>query len=118
MQFGILTTMRNFIEFVREQGVVGLAIGFLLGGAVSSLVTALVNDIINPLVGLIFGATDSLAESQWVINSVAIRWGHFLTVLIDFVVIASVVYFGFKGLRLDTLDLPKNREKKDQKEKK
>ena len=45
----------GFIEFIREHGVVGLAIGFVLGGAVAKLVTALVTDIINPFVGLVLG---------------------------------------------------------------
>ena len=40
--------MRGFLNFIREQGVVGLAIGFILGGAISKLVAALVNDLINP----------------------------------------------------------------------
>ena len=41
--------MKGFLEFVREQGVVGLATGFILGGAVSKVVTSLVTDIINPV---------------------------------------------------------------------
>lgn len=101
--------MRSFLQFIREQGVVGLAIGFLLGGAVSGLVSALVNDIVNPIVGIVFGATDTMAEYEWVVNDVAIRWGHFMTVFLDFMIIAGVVYFGFKGLRLDKLDLPKKK---------
>ena len=44
--------MKGFLQFVREQGVVGLAIGFILGGAISKLVTALVDDIISPILGL------------------------------------------------------------------
>jgi len=39
----------GFIDFVREQGVVGLAVGFILGGAVSKVVSSLVKDIINSL---------------------------------------------------------------------
>jgi len=44
--------MAQFVDFIRKQGVAGLAIGFILGGAVSKVVTALIEDIINPLVGL------------------------------------------------------------------
>ncbi len=39
----------SFLNFIREQGVVGLAVGFILGGAVSQLVASLINDIVNPL---------------------------------------------------------------------
>lgn len=95
--------LSGFMTFIREQGVVGLAVGFILGGAVSGVVKSLVDDIINPLIGLILGSTDGLAEmSIGVINL-----GSFVSVLIDFVIIAAVVYFIFKGLGLDKVDLKK-----------
>ena len=43
----------GFIEFVRERGIVGLALGFVLGGAVQKFVTSFVNDIITPAIGII-----------------------------------------------------------------
>jgi large conductance mechanosensitive channel len=43
--------MKGFLNFIREQGVVGLAVGFILGGSVSKVVTSLVTDIINPVLG-------------------------------------------------------------------
>ena len=93
----------GFISFIREQGVVGFAIGFILGGAVSGVVKALVDDIINPLIGLAFGSINSL--SGWMIGPIAL--GAFISVLINFFILATVVYFIFKGLRLDRLDVPK-----------
>lgn len=96
--------MKGFIEFVRKQGVVGLAVGFILGGSVSKVVSAIVQDIINPLVGLLIGPTEGLAAASFQIGSATIMWGHFVGVAIDFMVIAAVVYFGVKGLRLDRLD--------------
>ena len=98
---------RGFIEFIRKQGVVGLAIGFILGGAVSKVVTALVTDIINPIIGGLFGMAKSLADASVSIGSTKILYGDFASVTIDFIIIAAVVYFGFKLLRLDKLDLPK-----------
>jgi len=95
--------MSGFIDFIRKQGVVGLAIGFLLGGAVSKLVSALVNDIINPLVGLILGKIGNLSNYALTIGSIKILWGDFVNALIDFIIIALVVYFGFKALHLDKL---------------
>jgi len=47
--------MKGFMNFLREQGVVGLAVGFILGGAVAKMVTALVTDLINPIIGLLMG---------------------------------------------------------------
>lgn len=100
--------MKGFIDFVREQGVVGLAVGFILGGAVSKVVTALVTDIINPLLGMILGTTNGLKTASFGIGSARILYGDLLSVLIDFLVIAIVVYYGVKMLKLDKLDKAKN----------
>lgn len=96
--------MKDFINFIRKQGVVGLAIGFILGGAVSKLVSALVNDIINPIIGLLLGKLGNLSSYFLEIGSVKILWGDFVSTLVDFIVIALVIYFGFKFLKLDQLD--------------
>lgn len=97
----------GFLEFVRKQGVVGLAVGFLLGGAVSKVVTALVTDIINPLVGMVLGSAEGLKAASWTVGDATIMWGDFAAVLVDFIIIAAVVYFGVKGLGLDKLDKAK-----------
>jgi len=95
--------MRGFIDFIREQGVVGLAVGFILGGAVSKLVSALVTDIINPLIGVAFGAVGGLKYASFSIGSAVFLYGDLISVLVDFIVIAVVVYFGLVALRLDKL---------------
>ena len=99
--------MRGFVNFIREQGVVGLAVGFLLGGAVSKLVTALINDLINPILGLILGAAGNLKDAYLPLGQARLMWGDFVATLIDFSVIAAVVYFGVRGLGLDKLDKKK-----------
>jgi len=99
--------MKDFLDFIREQGVVGLAVGFILGGAVSKVVSSLVEDIINPLLSIILGATGNLGTASLKIGVVSISYGHFLTVFVDFVVIAFVVYFIVKGLGIDKLDRKK-----------
>ncbi len=100
--------MTGFIDFVREQGVVGLAVGFILGGAVSKVVTAIVTDLINPLLGLALGAVSGLKEASFGIGSAKILYGDFLSVLIDFIVVALVVYFGVKMIGLNRLDKNKS----------
>ncbi len=95
--------MTGFIQFVREQGVVGLAIGFILGGAVGKVVTSLVTDVVNPLIGLIFGNVAGLAD----MSIGVVKLGSFISALIDFGIIAAVVYFVFKGLKIDRLDIKK-----------
>jgi len=99
--------MKGFIEFIREQGVVGLAVGFILGGAVSKLVSALVTDLINPLLGVALGAVGGLKTASLQIGSATFLYGDLIGVTIDFAVIALVVYFGVKLLRLDKLEKKK-----------
>jgi len=99
--------LTNFLAFVREQGVVGLAIGFMLGGAVTKLVAAFVQDIINPIVGIALGAADELGNAYIEIGSAKILWGHFTNAVIDFIIISLVVYIGVKILGLDRLDKKK-----------
>jgi len=96
--------MSEFIKFIRKQGVVGLAVGFILGGAVSKIVAALVEDIINPILGVMLGRAGTLATAALTLGPVEILWGHFITALIDFLVIALVVFYGVKVLHLDKLD--------------
>ena len=84
-----------------------MAVGFILGGAVSKVVAALVADIINPILGVALGAADGLKTASFAVGSAYILYGDLVSVVIDFVVIALVVYFGVKMLGLDKLDKPK-----------
>ena len=96
--------MKGFIDFIRKQGVVGLAVGFILGGAISKVVASIVADLINPLVGLILGSAGGLKEMTIKIGSAELLIGNFIATFIDFLVIALVVYYGIKALKLDKLD--------------
>jgi len=96
--------LKDFFDFIRKQGVISLAIGFILGGAITKLVTALVNDFINPIVGLFLGSVDGLKSASVKIGSAVILWGDFATVLIDFIIVSLVVYIGVKFFKLDRLD--------------
>jgi large conductance mechanosensitive channel len=99
--------MRGFLNFIREQGVVGLAIGFILGGAVSKVVAALVTDIINPLLGIALGAVGNLKDASLMIGSAKIMWGDLVSVVIDFIVVALVVYVGVEIIGVKNLDKKK-----------
>ncbi len=94
--------MRGFLDFVKEQGVIGLAVGFILGGAVAKLVTALVTDFINPLIGIVLGGLN-LKSFYTNVGGAKLMWGDLLSVLVDFLIVALVVYFGVKWLKLDSL---------------
>lgn len=97
--------MKEFIVFLRQQGVVGLAIGFILGGAVSKVVASLVGDIIQPLIGMIFGSKEGLQAMAWG----PVTLGNFLSVLLDFIIVAAVVYFIFKKFKIEKLDVAKQK---------
>jgi large conductance mechanosensitive channel len=96
--------LKAFVQFIREQGIVGIAIAFILGGAITKLVASLVADIIQPIIGLVFGSTDGLAALEYK----SITYGNFLVTLIDFLIVAAVVYWLFKALRLDKFDKKKD----------
>lgn len=93
--------MKGFINFIKEQGVMGLAVGFILGGAVSKVVASLVSDIINPFLGLLLGVAEGFQSMVIKIGPVEVLIGHFLVTLVDFTVIALVVYYGVKLLGLE-----------------
>lgn len=99
--------MKGFIEFIRTQGVVGLAVGFILGKAVSDVVGSIVTDLINPIIGIALGKLGDLSELSLHVLSAEITYGKFISILINFAIIAFVVYFGVKKLGLDKLDKPK-----------
>lgn len=100
--------MKGFVDFIREQGVIGLAVGFLLGGAVSKFVTAFITDLINPILGVILGMASGLKEAYFTIGTVKFMYGDFISSFIDFIIIALVVYFGVRALKLDRLDKKKS----------
>jgi large conductance mechanosensitive channel len=98
---------KGFIYFIREQGVVGLAVGFILGGSVSKVVSAIVTDLVTPFLGVILGAVGNLSDLYWQIGPAKIMWGDFVNNVINLIVIALVVYVGVKVFKLDRLDKKK-----------
>lgn len=106
MRAALKGTVTGFIDFIRERGVAGFAIGFILGGSVSKLVAAFTTDLINPLVGLVFNSAE-LRQASTTVAAVNFQWGDFIATLIDFLILAVVVYFLFKLLKLEGIDKKK-----------
>ncbi|MCR4325680.1 MAG: MscL family protein [Patescibacteria group bacterium] len=96
-------TVSGFLDFMRERGVAGFAIGFILGGAAQKLIQALMDDIINPFLGLFLAPASTLGE--YTIG--AFRIGAFVSALINFAILCFIVYLVFKVLHLEKLDKPK-----------
>ena len=96
------TFITQFFDFLKTFGIIGLAIAFVIGQASSKLVTAFVEDIINPLVGL-FLPSGSLEQLSAKITNVSggiseFKYGDFIANIIDFLIIALVVYVAYKAL--------------------
>ncbi len=105
--------LSGFIVFVRTQGVVGLAVGLVLGGAVTVVVKSLIDNIVMPPVGLLLGSSEGLQGLAWNLGKAAggnpaiLHYGTFLNDLINFLVIALVVYAVVHILGFDKLDKKK-----------
>jgi len=106
----------GFIDFLREQSVVGLAIGLIIGAQVKSLADQLIASFINPLIGLVLPGKGALDQKIFVLHlnqkSAEFAWGSFMAVLLSFITTAAVVYFVFKFLKLDKLTKKKEEKSK------
>jgi large conductance mechanosensitive channel len=88
--------VKNFVHFVREQGVVGLAVGLAIGASAGDAVKSIVDNFISPLVGLILGGTDLSGISSTITRSgkeLVFGWGNILNAVITLLATAFVVYF-------------------------
>jgi len=96
------TLAQEFFYFLKTFGIIGLAIAFVIGQAASGLVTSFVDDIINPLIGLFIPAGNLDAVSIQVPNisggTTEFRIGHLISSIIDFMIIALVVFLAYKQL--------------------
>ena len=103
---------QGFIDFVREQGVVGLGVGFVIGTAANTLIKSVVTNLLNPIIGLATGGID-LGQKKVCLNSAAgicknaLSYGQVISDAITFLAILTVVYFVVKSMHLEKLDKPK-----------
>lgn len=93
--------LSGFREFLKNQGVLTLAIGFILGGAISKFVSSLVTDVIYPVMNGLMGGVNDLNTEVYKMGKTSIYYGRFLNNGIDFIVIAIVVYAGVKLMKID-----------------
>ncbi len=89
----------EFMGFLKNYGVIGLAIGVVIGGKVSELVGSIVEGLINPLIGMATGGADF---TKLMVGPFGI--GKVITALINFVIVALLVFwFAKKVLREETV---------------
>lgn len=83
--------LKEFKEFALRGNIMDLAIGVVIGGAFQKIVTSLVNDIIMPLVTVITGKVD-FSDLVITIGNTPIKYGNFITSIIDFLIIAFSIF--------------------------
>ena len=100
---GIVT---EFKEFITRGNVMDMAVGIIIGGAFTAIVTSLVNDLLMPIIGAIFGGIDftslkyviRAADEAAGIEEAAIRYGSFIQAIVNFLLIALVIFFIVKAM--------------------
>ena len=83
--------MNEFKKFICRGNVMDMAVGIIIGGAFTAIVNSLVNDIINPLLGLFGGM--NFDQLEWnITGDVVLAYGKFITAIINFLIMAFVIF--------------------------
>lgn len=102
--------LKEFKAFAARGNVIDLAVGVVIGGAFGKITTSLVNDIIMPFISILTGKVD-FSEWKWVLHpavqtstgeitsaEVAVRYGNLIAVILDFIIIALVIFCLIKAI--------------------
>lgn len=87
--------IKEFKEFISRGNMMDLAVGVIIGAAFTAIVNSLVKDLINPLIGLFIGKID-LSNLKFTVGEATFKYGSFLNTIINFLIIALVVFFLIK----------------------
>ena len=101
--------MKEFKDFAMKGNLVDIAVAFVMGGAFGKVITSFTEGIVSPLIGLIGGGDLSKnmyvlkeavtdATGKVVTEAVAIKWGDFLTAVINFILVALVMFLVIKAI--------------------
>ena len=102
----------EFKEFISKGNVMDMAVGIIVGGAFTAIVSALTDNIINPLIGSIFKM--DFSELAVTINGAELKYGAFIMAVINFIIIAFVLFLIVKGM--NTLRAKAEEKKKKEEE--
>jgi large conductance mechanosensitive channel len=96
-----MSVIKEFREFISRGNVIDLAVGVIIGAAFNGIVKSLVDQVIMPPIGLLTGGLD-FSKLEWVlkpedaateaVEKVAVQYGAFINTLIQFVIVAAVVF--------------------------
>lgn len=101
--------IKEFKDFAMKGNLVDIAVAFVMGGAFGKVVTSLTEGIVAPLIGMIGGA--DLSKNVWTLKdeikdaagkvtteAVTVKYGDFLTAIINFLIVAFVMFLVIKGI--------------------
>lgn len=100
----IMSMMTEFKEFAIKGNAVDMAVGIIVGAAFGKIVSSFVNDVIMPPIGLLIGGVDfnkltfTLKEASGDVAAVMISYGKFIQTVIDFTIIAFVIFIVIKAI--------------------
>ena len=105
--------MKKFIEefkaFINRGNVMDMAVGVIIGGAFTSIVTSLVEDILSPIIGL-FGGKNFDSLSVNILGEVTLNYGKFITAVVNFLIMAVVVFLIVKAMNTAAAKFSKKEE--------
>src|SRR4051794_12715156 len=90
--------VKEFREFAVKGNVIDMAVGVVIGGAFGRIVTSFLNDIMMPPLGMLTGGVDftdkrlTLKAAKGAAKAVTVNYGAFVTVIVDFAVVATAVF--------------------------
>ena len=100
--------LKEFKEFAMKGNLIDIAVGFVMGAAFKEVVTAFTGGIVSPLIGLIFDSDfkalkyklkdGALNDTGEIVGEVFLEYGTFLTNVIDFIIVAFVMFMVVKGV--------------------
>ena len=110
-----MSLLTEFREFAARGNVIDLAVGVIIGASFGKIVTSLVDQVVMPPIGLLTGGMD-FSKLEWVLRAddpatkaselVAIQYGAFINTLIQFLIVAFVVFMLVKGINKMRRDQP------------
>ncbi|MGN1167149.1 MAG: large conductance mechanosensitive channel protein MscL [Lachnospiraceae bacterium] len=89
--------MEEFKAFISRGNVMDMAVGIIIGGAFTSIVSSLVEDIINPILGM-FGGMNFDKLSITLLGEATLNYGKFITAVINFLIMALIVFVIMKTM--------------------
>jgi large conductance mechanosensitive channel len=99
-----MSMIQEFKTFAMRGNLIDLAVGFIMGGAFGKIVTSFVNDVIMPPIGVLLGGVDfsnlafTLKQGATPDQSVVVRYGAFLNTVVDFLIVAWVIFLIVKAV--------------------